>query len=44
MVVSYLTTLPLGMPPTGSLPVLSAHYFASNKKLALLKSAEEGKN
>ena len=28
--ISYLTTLFLGMPPGGSLPVLSAHSFASN--------------
>ena len=40
--VSYLTTLFLGKPPRGSLPVLSAHSFASNPQLALLESAEEG--
>ena len=28
--VSYLTTLFLGKPPKGSLPVLSAHSFATN--------------
>ena len=28
--VSYLTTLFLGKPPGGSLPVLSGPYFASN--------------
>ena len=40
--VSYLTTLFLGKPPRGSLPVLSAHSFDSNQQLALLESAEEG--
>ena len=28
--VSYLTTLFMGKPPGGSLPVLSAHSFLSN--------------
>ena len=37
-----LITLFLGKPPGGSLPVLSAHYFASNRQLALLESTEEG--
>ena len=37
--VSYLTTLPLRKPPGGSLPVLSAHSFASNWQFALLQSA-----
>ena len=40
--VSYLTTLFLGKPPVGSLPVLSANSFASNQQLAHLESAEEG--
>ena len=40
---SYFTSLFLGKPPGGSLPVLSAHSFASNRQLALLESAEEGK-
>ena len=39
--VRYLTTLILGKPPGGSSPVLSAHSFASNRKLALLESAKE---
>ena len=34
--VSYLTTLFLGKSPGGSLPVLSAHSFASNLQLAFL--------
>ena len=37
---SYLITLVLGKG--GSLPVLRAHSFASNRQLALLESAEEG--
>ena len=41
--VSDLTTLFLGKPLAGSLPVLSAHSFASNRQLALLESAEDGK-
>ena len=39
--ISYLTTLFLGKPPGGNLPVLSAHSFASNCQLALLESTEE---
>ena len=41
--ISYLTTLFLGKPPGGSLPVLSAHSFASNCQIALLESEEKGK-
>ena len=40
--VSYLTTLFLGKPPGGNLPVFSAHSFAINSQLALLESVEEG--
>ena len=40
--VSFLTTLFLGKPPGGSLPVFSAHLFARNRQLALLQSVEEG--
>ena len=40
--VSSLTILFLGKPPAGSLPVISAHSFASNLQLALLELAEEG--
>ena len=40
--VSYLTSLFLGKPSGGSLPVISAHSFASNLYFALLESAEEG--
>ena len=40
--VSYITTLFLGKPLGGSLPVLSANSLASNLQLALLESAEKG--
>ena len=40
--VSYLNTQFLSKPPGGSLPVLSAHSFASIRQVALLESAEEG--
>ena len=39
---SYLTTLFLGKPPGGILPVLSGHSFASNRQIPLLESVEEG--
>ena len=41
--VSNLTTLFLGKPHRGSLPVLSVHSFASDLQLALYESAEKGK-
>ena len=37
------TTLYLGKPPGGSLPVFKNHCFASNWLLAILESAEEKK-
>ena len=39
-----LITLFLDKPPRDSLPVISAHSFASNGQHALLLSAEEGNN
>ena len=39
--VSYLILF-LVKTPRGSLPVLSAHSLANNRKSALLESAEEG--
>ena len=38
--VSYLTTLFLGKPSRGSLPILNAHSFTSNRPFAFLVSAE----
>ena len=40
----YLTTPFLDKSPRDSLPVLSAHSFASNCKLAIRESAKEGNN